>query len=262
MGGYAPDGEVLRDVVRRLPFLAALREGPRTRQQLESALDASRTTIHRATTTLEDHGLLTREDGAYTLTPIGASVAREAVRFAERTTDVHRLAPLFEGTDCDGSEIDLEPFAGATVTTASPRDPYGPFRRFTSLVREADRLRWLDRSTVAPATHTELTDRFLDGLEAEVIVEPAVARRFGADNPDLADTLVDVETLDVYLHDDVPFGLVVSDERVGIGGYDTQTGSLSVYVDTDGPEAIAWANALFEEYRVEARAWAESSLAQ
>jgi hypothetical protein len=58
----------------------------------------------------------------------------------------------------------------------------------------------------------------------------------------------------LWLHDSLPlFRILIYDDRIGIGGYDPDSGVLQVYVDTDAPEAREWAESTVESYRQEAR---------
>lgn len=260
MGGQTTGEGYLLDVVRRLPVLAELRDGSRSRGELADALQASKTTVHRATTTLEDHGLVERWNGTYRLTAIGEAVAEEACAFGERATTARRLAPLFDAVAHAPVDLDPELFADATVNVAEPGDPYAPVRRLTSLVRRADELRWFDTSTVAPAIHAEVADRLVDGMRARVVLEPVGARGLRADCPDDGAGLLGSENLDLYVHESLPFGLTLAGGRVGVGGYCTETGVLRVYVDTDDPGALAWGRELFQHYVRTARPLAETSV--
>ncbi|ADQ66983.1 hypothetical protein C499_04466 [Halogeometricum borinquense DSM 11551] len=47
----------------------------------------------------------------------------------------------------------------------------------------------------------------------------------------------------------LPYGLAIFDERVGVGGYDDETGTLRVFVDTDTDGARRWAEGVYEMYR-------------
>ncbi|QIB76470.1 hypothetical protein G3I44_11015 [Halogeometricum borinquense] len=47
----------------------------------------------------------------------------------------------------------------------------------------------------------------------------------------------------------LPYGLAIFDERVGVGGYDDETGALRVFVDTDTDGARRWAEGVYEMYR-------------
>lgn len=248
----ADDVEFLIDVLRRLPFLTELRRGPRTRKDLGEALGLSRSTVYRATTELAEAGLVERRDGRHSLTGSGEAVMYDAGTFQKRALSAWRLAPLFE--TLAGCPVVIDPglFTDANVTVAAPDAPYAPVRRFGSLVGETDELVGFDTTAVDPSGFRYLADRIYGGMVTEVVYEPPVVERLAATHPEEVETLAACDHLDVLVHDDLPFGLALFDDRVGLGGYETETGVLRTYVDTDDPDALSWAEGVYESYRAEA----------
>ena len=57
--------------------------------------------------------------------------------------------------------------------------------------------------------------------------------------------------LTIRLHDSLPFGLAIFDDRIGVAVYDSDTSTLQGFVDTDDPEAREWAEAVYEAYEDE-----------
>ena len=55
-------------------------------------------------------------------------------------------------------------------------------------------------------------------------------------------------------------GLDIYDDRVGICCHNVETGMLQAVVDTDSPEALTWAESVYEQYRNEARLLDETDL--
>jgi hypothetical protein len=54
------------------------------------------------------------------------------------------------------------------------------------------------------------------------------------------------------VHENLPCGLYVFDDRLTIGGYNRDTDVLRVVIDSDDPDAIDWADTLYSRYRQEA----------
>jgi hypothetical protein len=50
-----------------------------------------------------------------------------------------------------------------------------------------------------------------------------------------------------------PYGLAIFDDRVGIGGYDEETGLLQVFADTESPIAREWAERVFASVRADSK---------
>ncbi|MFW6153414.1 MAG: helix-turn-helix transcriptional regulator [Halobacteriota archaeon] len=244
----SPSRDLLIEVVRRAPMIAALGEGPLDRRELEQRLEISKSTAHRNTTSLAERGLVARTDGKYHLTGYGEAVAGVVATFEADMATTVRLAPLFEAVAGVQPRCPMDAFSDATVTTADRGDPFGPLARFVSLVQETDTLRMYDSYAVAPTYIDEVHGRVLDGLETKVIERPDVAEDIIENYPRKCVELCASEYLTMRLHDDLPFGLVVFDSRIGVGVRDPDTGSPRAFVDTDDPEARAWAEALFESY--------------
>ncbi|MFC5279041.1 helix-turn-helix transcriptional regulator [Halorubrum rubrum] len=243
-----PPRDLLIEVVRRAPMIGVLREEPLDRRDLERRLEISKSTAHRNTTSLAERGLVERTEGRYTLTELGAAVADVVATFEADMRTVMRLAPLFDAVAGLRPRCPINAFSDATVTTADQGDPFGPLARFVSLVTETDTLRMFDSYAVAPTYIDEVHGRVLDGLETKVIERPEVAEDIIENYPQKCVELCASEFLTMRLHDELPFGLVILDARIGVGVRDPDTGTPRAFVDTEDPEARAWAETLFESY--------------
>lgn len=240
------------EAIKRADALAAIEGDGVTRADLMESLGVSRTTVHRLVRNLEELDFLAGDGDRYVLTPLGRAIRRATERYRDAVSATVHLEPLLTALgDCDVA-FDVEAFAGATVTVAEQGDPYGPVNRFTDLLAETASLRGFDTASISPTYAEDVQQRILDGLSVELIYESAVVERIAGQYPDLAAAAFERETIDIRIHDDVPFGLALSDQRVGIGAYDDQTGQLLVFVDSDDPAAYAWGEQLFERYRDEA----------
>ncbi|MFD1514591.1 helix-turn-helix transcriptional regulator [Halomarina rubra] len=241
--------ERLVRLVRRSPVLAALREGPLDRRDLEQRLGVSKPTVLRATGLLDEFGLVERVGGRFRLTAKGAVVAEALARFRRIERAATRLGPFLATTDY---EVAVEHFADATVTTRQPGDPYRPVRRFMSLVESTGRLRGFDVATVAPGNVDRLYERIVDGMETDVCYPEGLVETIVESAPEQSAAAAASGNLTLRVVDDLPCGLALFDERVGLGGYDPETGTLAAFVDTDDPDAYAWGEREFERYRAAA----------
>lgn len=241
-----PDRDFLLDIVRQGPMLNALREGPVDRRSLEERLGISKSTSHRNTSSLAEQGLLRRSNDEYTLTEYGQAVADVVTTFEADMETTLRLAPLFDAVDGIDPRCPLDAFADATVTVADRGDPFAPLARFVSLVRETSSLQMVDSYAIAPTYIDEVHGRVLDGLETQVIERPDVAEDIMKHYPAKCVQLCASEYLTMKVIEDVPFGLILLDRRVGIGVRDPTTGVPRTFVDTDDEEARNWAESLFD----------------
>lgn len=251
MNPTASEQAVLAELVQRSPVLAALSAGPLDRRDLEERLDVSRATSHRITRSLEARGMIERVDGAFRLTELG-EVARAAVdRFETEVTVAVRLAPVVEAV-ADVAPLPLAAFADARETRADRGDPHAPVVRFVDLVRETGTLRGFDTWSLAPTYMGEVQERILDGMRAELVDPLAVVEDVMEHYPEKCVEVCVSGNLDIWLHDSLPFGLAIFDERVGVAVIDPGTGTLRTFVDTDDRVARGWAETVFETYRDEA----------
>ncbi|MFC7202989.1 helix-turn-helix transcriptional regulator [Haloferax namakaokahaiae] len=252
MGGGTEEGNRLSiEALKRADALAALTDGPMERSELMSSLDVSRTTIHRIVRGLEGHELLVEEGGELKLSTLGHTVAEEVSGYRRRVTMARRLRPFLETLSDHSTDFDIGLFHNATITESKPTNPYGPVARFMELLRDSETLRGFDTTTIAPIYVEDIRDEILGGMETDIVYLSAVVREIFEAYPEAVTEAVESGKLVLSTHDELPFGLAIFDDRVGIGGYD-DTGLLSVFVDTDSPAAREWAFELYERYRAEA----------
>jgi predicted transcriptional regulator len=245
------DTDRLGDVVRHGPVLEALRSGPKDRREIEAALDVSRATSHRFTRWLDEQGFVEKVDGRFHLTGRGQTVADELLRFEANIRTADRLAPLLDAVCEDHQEFVVEPFVDARVTVAESDDPYQPVERFISLVRESSTFRGFNTTHMAPLVLGEFHQQVFGETETEIIYLPAIVEKLVDTYPEQATAAIEAGHLALRTRDDLPYGLAIFDERVGIGGYDESTGQMEVFVDTDSPIAREWAERVYASVRAD-----------
>lgn len=253
-----PSGDDLQDdmleLVRRHEVFEILTQETLEKPELAATLEVSPATTHRILASFRDKEWITRTDSGYALTPLGAQMGRAVETYRSAVVETHRLAPLYETLTATTLPVavDIDWFADATVTVVEQRDPYRPLNRFIDLLEETSSLRGCDTTSVAPTYVDDIHERILDGMPVDIVFETPVIDRLASEYTDLTDDAFERENLRLWARDELPFGLALFDDRVGIGGYDAESGILSVFADTDDPEAYAWGEQLFEEYRAAA----------
>lgn len=244
--------EYLIDLVRRAPLLKELQEGAYDRRELQDRLKISRATSHRHTRLLGELGLIEKVSGKFRLTESGKLLANALVRFERDAQVALQLAPLLEAIQPTLEQLDVEAFADATVTNADRGDPYKPMARFIALVQETETLRGFDMDLIAPFYIAEIHQRIVGGLETEEIALPDVVEDTIEHYPDTCAAACASGNLTVWLHDDLPFGLAIFDECVGIGVFDEDSRTVRQFVDTPSAAVHKWANAVYKSYKEEA----------
>ncbi|MFW5905923.1 MAG: helix-turn-helix transcriptional regulator [archaeon] len=249
--GDRVDTDLLGDIVRHGPVLEALIEGPLDRREIEARLDVSRATSHRYVQWLDEQEFVEKVDGRFQLTWRGAVIAEEVLRFEANVQTTHRMTPLLDAVCEDHRDFILEPFVDATITVAEPDDPYRPVERFISLVDESESFRGFNTTHMAPPVLGEFHQQIFDRTDTEIIYLPHIAEKLFETYPRQAADAVEHGHLTVRTRADLPYGLALFDDRVGIGGYDEETGLMQVFVDTDSPIALEWAERVYASVRVD-----------
>lgn len=250
--GDAWSTDMLIDLLRRAPLLQELQNESLDRRDLQDRLNISRATSYRHCRLLEDLGVIEKSNGEYRLTDSGILLTDTLIRFEREATTALELNPILEAVRDVPVDIELEVFTDAVVTSAEHGDPYGPVARFVSLIEETEALRGFDMDVIVPLYIDEIQQRIVDGMETEAIAVTEVTRNILESYPEKCFNACASGNLTVKLHDDLPFGLVIFDHRVGIGVYEPGTRVLRTFADTDSPEVREWAEAVYELYDAEA----------
>ena len=249
--GDRVETDLLGDIVRHGPILEVMLEGPLDRREIEEQLNVSRATSHRYAQWLDEQGFVEKINGRFQLTWRGEVVAEEVLRFEANVRTAHRLTPLLDVICEDHREFVVEPFVDATITVAEPEEPYQPVERFISLVSESKTFRGFNTTHMAPLVLGEFHQRVFDETDTEIIYLPHIMEKLFETYPERAREAIDRGHLALRTRDELPYGLALFDERVGIGGYDETTGLMQVFVDTDSPIAREWAERVYESVRAD-----------
>ena len=255
--GHAPGGSTLDDLAylaraeHRAPSLVALTARPRSRSELWEMAGVSASTIRRTLREFEDRGWIRRNDYRYEATQLGAFVATAVADLLERLETERQLREVWEWLPGQDSGFSIEMCVDSEVSVATADDPYRPVNRFTSLFRDADEFRFvgIDVALLEPCKD-ELCGHIIDGLQAEFINRPGVVTYIRSTNPEQFSDALESGNLSVQLHDDLPaYGVGLFPDRVAVAGYDPDSVTVRVLVDTAEPAAREWAESVYERYR-------------
>lgn len=241
----------LIDLIGLAPTLDELGKEPSDRREIERQLNVSKTTSYRLTRTLAESGLIEKSEGRYERTAPGDEVMRELSSFATTVRTALILAPILEAVGDTTPSIPIEAFADATITTLDGGDAFSQVDRFIALVEETDTLRGIDLNSIAPLYIDEITNLVLDGMELDMISTPAVVEDTADKYPYACAKLCINGNVKPMVHEELPFGLAIFDDRVGIGVQYPDERRLRVFLDTDSTAVREWANAVFESYQDE-----------
>lgn len=252
------DIEFLARSSSRVTALEMLAEHPRSRDELQTLTGASPSTVGRILRAFEERHWIQRNGHQYTATSLGAFVATRFEDLIEQIEAERMLREVWQWLPSEDDGFTIEMGADATITIADINDPYRPVNRFESLLRDTDQFRFVgfDLALLEPC-RDELAQRILGGMDAEIIDPPSIANYILTTYPKhCADPLAS-GNLTVWLHEELPpYGISLFDDRIGISGYNQESGTVQVFFDTDHPTAREWAESIYEEYLRDARSLA------
>lgn len=247
--------DTLIKVLRHRHILAELQQEDLERRELEDRLGVSRATSHRYTRTLEEMQLAKKTSDGYVLTELGEDITTAVATFEEEVTSRIRLAPLFDTLRNVTPRIDLDAFIDASVVSVTHGDPYAPLSRFVSLVEETETLRGINTARIAPPYIEEFQRHVLRGMQTALIEHPRIYEDIMESYPQKCVEVCASGNLTLWIREPrevLPFGLVLFDNRVGIGLFNKQNETLKLFVDTDDDEAVEWGTNTYEKYQSDA----------
>lgn len=234
----------------RVTALAAMTVRPRSRSELWEMTGVSSSTIRRTIREFEDRQWIRRDGYQYEATELGGYIANAMAELLDRFETERQLRHVWQWLPSDASGFTLDLCTDATVTVADADDPYRPVTRFVDLLDATGtaRLSGLDVALLEPCKDA-LCERILDGMNTEFIAPPRVVRYIRSTSPDLFQQALESGHLTVRIHDDLPpYGICLLDERVAIIGYDPDSLTVRVLVDTGGEAARDWARSRYQSY--------------
>lgn len=269
IGHWTPDSPIgdlayLTRSEHRIPALVALTERPRSRSELCELTGVSSSTIRRTLQEFEDR-LWIRKDGyQYVATRLGEAITSGTEDLLERVETERTLRDVWHWLPEEVREFPIEIWSELTVTVADPDVPYGPVKRFESLLEETTTVRYL-RPEVAlmDPCFDVLCRQIDDGADVTVIDRQNCHTYFLSMYPERSSKLLQRDNFTILEHDDLPpYGTGLLDERVTISCYEQDSGAVHAMIDTDVPAVREWAQSVYERYRSDARPFEPRQLAE
>ena len=244
------DIEFLARSDHRVTVLAALARRPQSRADLLAMTGVSQSTIGRTLRAFENRHWIRRDGQYYEATQLGVFVAAGMQELIDRVETEQALRDVWQWLPSEASGFTIEMISDALVTVAEADNPYRPVDRFMSLLRETDQFRFVGFAlALLEPCKDELCQRIIDGMYTEIIDPPSVVNHIRSAYPEQFAAALESGNLTVRVHDDLPsYGVGIFDDRVAISGYDPTSGTVTVLIDTDAPEAREWAESIYTAY--------------
>ncbi|MWG33954.1 helix-turn-helix transcriptional regulator [Halomarina oriensis] len=246
------DVEFLARSEHRVAVLDSLVERPRSRAALRASTGASASTIGRMLAEFEERCWVERVEHRYEATPLGAFVAEGMVTLLDRMETERGLREVWKWLPTEVLDLDIDLFVDAVVRVPAFGAPHRTVDRFVELVEGTKQFRGFTTTTVGTDVEALLRNA-TDGMETEIVWPPDLTSTVLESHPDLLSAAVESGTLTVLTSRELPCACGLFDDRIGLAGYDRETGVMRATVDTDAAPARRWAEALYGSYRHDAR---------
>lgn len=240
----------LAEVVKRAPLFEALRDDPANARQLESSLSMSRSTIHRTMQSFDEWGLVRKRDGEFELTGLGEMIAGRLSTFDAHVEAACRLESFLNTVEPTDVEIPVQHFEDATVTRPRARQAHFGVKRILELIEDSESLR-LFTSIISPVYVDVAHREMLNGTDIQAIFDAELVDIIVEEYRGEASEALASGRFDVLVYDGVPFELFLFDDVVGMAAHDDD-GIPRAFVETDDPDARAWAERLYERHLADA----------
>jgi predicted transcriptional regulator len=243
------DEELVALLARRSDILGVLAEGPRSKRDLVSAVDASRSTVDRAVRELEALGAV-ETAGDCSITTSGRLLLDAYERFSRVSDAVLDWRPLLDHLPRD-APLDPVVLDGAEVIVADAEARYRPGRRMAELLAGAERTTGLAKAYTQPDAADIYHRKVLEeGMELELVFARDMYETLTT-SEELSE-IFESELVTAHTLEDVPYGLFLveqSDRRlVCLLVYDAEN-VLRGLVVADDADALRWAEDVFERFR-------------
>lgn len=245
------DIEFLARSDHRVNALGALAAGPQTRDDLRVVIGASNATVGRLLNEFDKRTWVTRESHRYALTPLGEFIADGFFDLVERFETERSIRDIWQWFPTDIG-FTIEMFSGATVTLQNEGNPYCPNSRYAELVATSESLREMGTIPHKEENVRMVLERAIAGMEVELVFPEEVMTYMLDFAPELTNEALESGNLELLVHDQLPGGFWIFDERVGTCCRDDETGLSRAVIDTGTTEAQAHAQSLYDSYRSEA----------
>lgn len=255
---------VLETVVDKRDVLAAIEgQASPTLDSIGEATGLSKSTVNRAVSELEGHGLVDADRSgqphSYALTFYGAQL----LDWAEDGEEHREYRRLYSSLPAD-ADLPRWVVAGGNVAVPSDGDPLPQvFDQITATIERADRLRVVVPAMTRDRSYEQIATAVAKGLTLESIAPQsflsALGERFGAEFSGMLER--DSVTVHTLGEVSVPYGFAIGeriadgkvvDSEMSVVCYDEQGHAVDGTLVNDDPAAVAWAEARFERYRARA----------
>lgn len=222
---------------------------------ISAEVEATRRTVSRAFSTLEEAGCVQNGSDGYHPTVKGAVLLDAFESFRDRVETMRSVESIVANLPESAFDLTVDQLASADVIEAGDHSPYAILDRTLELRRSAERIREIAPS-VEQKSVSQLAERIESGenVTAEIVI-PESAIEAAKSHPDYADDhTVSAASDRVEFHvlpEPVEFFVGIFDDTAAVGTM--QEGRPHALAESDEQAFRDWAVDTFEEFRTKAR---------
>lgn len=237
-------------LLQRAHVLAACREGPVGRTTIAERADCSRSTAYRATSELEEQGLLERTDSGYRLTGAGGAMLDHVREFTRNHEGTAQVLPLFEYVDDREFVRRVHLFTNAELVTQDASSSYQIENRVKEIIDGTqEQMVGITNGLGSPALADAMIERIRAGVHVDWILPTEMYDQFNAEYGKLSAHAAEDDQTAVSVREEIPIDLALYDETLVVIGFDHDRGVLGAVAITDDRSAVQWAEERFDECR-------------
>lgn len=244
--------DAFRGIVdRRSELLRAVAAEPRSKPELVSLVDASRSTVDRAIRELQSMACVVRDDDGYVATNTGRLALDAYDTYCRRTAAVLDASEFLAAVP-RGAPLDTAMLDGATIALPERHAPERAIQPALDCFERATSLHGL-APTVLSFYPDVIEARVQEaGIDVEIVADPAVINVLPELDRERVEALVRHETVAFYESaTELPYALWVmgtpDGDVAGITVYDAS--GVAATLVNDAADAVAWARTRYEQYR-------------
>lgn len=242
--------EFLALSANRVEVLAALRESPATRHELEAVTGASQPTLGRILRDFSDREWIRHDGDRYVATATGRLVAAAFTDLLETIETELKLRDVVEWLPTEEMTFDLRRLSDATITVPTRTKPGAPVQRLLELLRESDHVQILSHAFNEQSLDV-VRERTVEGSQTfEGVFSPDALEAIAYDSTlrRRLEQLLDSESAEIRLHEgSIPIAVTVTDDVVHLLLRDEE-GLLRAALDTDDDAVLSWARETHGRY--------------
>lgn len=235
---------------RRHDLLNLLGEESRSKSELESTLNISRSTVDRAVRNLEAESIVARASGGVSLTQYGRIVLDGYRQFRAGLVGLEAAKSLFSSFDSDET-VPFDMFRDASVVTSDRRSPHRPTVAFQQFLVDATDVKSVITGVVPEYVRTCHQQVVENGSTVEVVVESSVLEKVLTRYWDRVVDMLDTGRLTIFeVGTDPTYSVQVADTDSREAAILTYGDSgVTGFVRSARPEAVAWAETVFDRHK-------------